>query len=99
MKGADLASRDSPKNTPVEAARVFTASFFFFSACIHGMWKFPGQGRNLSHSCSRARSLTSCCGTAGAPCCLLMIAFPSNVTFVVGNGETHSHVFICFETR
>lgn len=29
VKGADLASRDSPKNTPVEAARVFTASFFF----------------------------------------------------------------------
>ena len=30
---------------------------FFFSLCghTHGMWKFPGQGMNLSHSCDSTR--------------------------------------------
>ena len=40
--------------------------FFFFFGCAHGIWTFPGQGSNLSHSsdpshCSdSARSLTHC---------------------------------------
>lgn len=38
----------------------------------HGIWMFPGQGLNpshsfdLDHSCSRARSLTHC-ATVGTP--------------------------------
>ena len=31
--------------------------FFFFFCCICGTWKFLGQGLNLIHSCSNARSL------------------------------------------
>ena len=40
--------------------------FFFFLGCARSMWKFPGQGSNLSHrsnpSCcsDNARSSTSC---------------------------------------
>ena len=29
---------------------------FFFSSHAHGMWKFPGQGSNLSHSCDPSYS-------------------------------------------
>ena len=25
-----------------------------FSGCMHDIWKFPGQGWNLSHSCNNA---------------------------------------------
>ena len=40
--------------------------FFFFFGLIHSIWKFLGQGSNLSgrcdlhHSCSNTRSLTHC---------------------------------------
>ena len=32
--------------------------YFFFFGCAQGMWKFLGQGLNLSHSSDNARSLT-----------------------------------------
>ena len=41
--------------------------FFFFNGHTHGIWKFPGQGLNLSHSynqchsCSNARSFNPSC--------------------------------------
>ena len=41
---------------------------FFFFGCVRGLWKFPGQGWSLCHSCNqsqrsnKARSLT-CWGT------------------------------------
>lgn len=45
---------------------------FFFSSCIHGKWKFPGQRSspslvyNLPDSCHNIRSLT-CCTRVGTP--------------------------------
>ena len=36
--------------------------FFFFSHCIHGKWKFPGQGSNLHRSCNLHYS----CGNEGS---------------------------------
>ena len=33
--------------------------FFFFNGCICGIWKFPGQGWNPSHSYGHARSFNS----------------------------------------
>ena len=53
---------------------VFTFFFFFFFFCHScGIWKFPGQGWILSHSCdlhhscSNARSLTPCVGPGIKP--------------------------------
>ena len=40
--------------------------FFHFSAAPVAIWKFLGQGSNLSHSCSNAGSLTYC-AIAGIP--------------------------------
>ena len=42
-----------------------------FINCIYGIWKFPGQGSNLSHSCSLCHS----CGNTGslAHCAVLGI--------------------------
>ena len=46
----------------------FFFSFFFFFCHTHGIWKFPGQGLNLScscdlcHICSNAGSFTYCTG-------------------------------------
>ena len=52
-------------------------SFFFFSflffTCTHGIWKFLGQGWNLSqscdlcHNCSNTRSLMHCTGPGIKP--------------------------------
>lgn len=36
--------------------------FFFFKGHIYGMWKFPSQGMNLSHS----YNLRHGCGKAGS---------------------------------
>ena len=36
--------------------------FFFFNGCTRGIWKFPGQGLNLSCSFGNARSLNHCAG-------------------------------------
>ena len=38
----------------------FSFLFFFFSFCIHGIWKFPEQGLNLSQSSGNAGSFTHC---------------------------------------
>ena len=38
--------------------RDYKQTFFYCLTC--GIWKFPGQGLNLSHSCSNTRSLTHC---------------------------------------
>ena len=35
--------------------------FFFFYGLTLCLWKFLGQGLNLSHSCSNSRSLTQLC--------------------------------------
>ena len=32
---------------------------YFFFGCAHGMWKFPGQGLNQSHSSDNTESLTT----------------------------------------
>ena len=46
----------------------------FFSPCIHGLWKFLGQGSNLSqscdlcHSCGNTGSLTHCGGRESNVC-------------------------------
>ena len=51
---------------------LFFLSVFFFFCHTHGLWKFLGQGLNLSHSCNlchsfgNARSLTLC-ATVGTP--------------------------------
>ena len=44
-----------------------TCTFFylFFYVCTHGMWKFPGQGLNLSSSCDLCHSRSS--GTSFHP--------------------------------
>ena len=34
----------------------------FFNGCAHGIWKFSGQGVNLSHSCN----LCCSCGNTGS---------------------------------
>ena len=39
-----------------QSACALKSDFFFFSGCPCGVWKFPGQGLNVSHSCSNARS-------------------------------------------
>lgn len=41
-------------------------SLFFFCQ-TSGIWKFPGKGLNLSHSCSNSRSLTYCTGPGSNP--------------------------------
>ena len=49
--------------------------FFFLFWCTHIIWKFPGQGLNLSHSCDLHRScgnaihLIHCLGQGSNPCC------------------------------
>ena len=44
---------------PVEK-RMFIGAFqfegFLFFGCAHGMWKFPGQGSNLYHTCNHSYS-------------------------------------------
>ena len=40
--------------------------FFFFSLTL-SIWRFPGQGLNLSHSCSNVGSLTHCTGPGIEP--------------------------------
>ena len=34
-------------------------SFFFFFGCTHGIWRFPGQGLNLSCSCNQLHSFSN----------------------------------------
>ena len=47
--------------------------FFFFFDCTHGIWKFLGQGSNLSHgfdllqNCGNTRSSTHCTGQGIEP--------------------------------
>ena len=38
---------------------IFFLSFFLIYGCTCGLWKFPGQGLNLSHSCANAFSVVS----------------------------------------
>jgi len=46
--------------------QILLLSLLFFNGHLHGIWKFLGQGLNLSpscdlhHSCSHTRSLTHC---------------------------------------
>ena len=35
--------------------------FFFFNGCTHSIWKFPGQGLNLSCSCYNMASFNPLC--------------------------------------
>jgi len=62
----------------------FGFACLFVFGCTHGIWKFPGQGSNPSHSCdlhttacSNAASLTQCAGLRIEPvasqrqCCIL----------------------------
>ena len=51
----------------------FFPTFFFFFSCIRGIWKFLGQGLNLSFSCDlhcsggNTGSLTHCSGWGSNP--------------------------------
>ena len=56
---------------------LFFFFFFFFPyGCSYGIWKFPGQGLNLSHSCklyhrcSNTRSFNPLCRAPGSNPCL-----------------------------
>ena len=53
---------------------------FFLSDCIHGIWKFPGQGSNLSYSCSLCHS----CSNAGSltHCPKISFFFMANIPFM-----------------
>ena len=81
----------------------FILFFFFFSfftsSCTHGIWKFPGQGSNLSNSCNpnqhgdTARSL-HCCTTVGTPVFPLFLAFLNDCIL---NGSLIEHKLeFCF---
>ena len=55
--------------------QTYPTFFFFFNGCTHGIWKFPGQGLNLSCiwnyliSLSRAAAggFLTYCATVGTP--------------------------------
>ena len=58
---------------PLDGFILYIPTFFFFFGCSHGIWKFLGQGSNLSyscdphHSCCNARPLTHCAGLGIKP--------------------------------
>ena len=45
------------------ALEIQSLFFFFFFGCTCGIWKFVGQGPNLSHSCD---DLCYNCGNTGS---------------------------------
>ena len=66
----------------------FSSAFQFIYLFQCGMWKFPGQGSNLSHSsnpnhCRDNTRSSTCCSTEGAPCAPILISY--TFTFKVNN--------------
>ena len=45
---------------------IYIYIFITYACSICGLWKFPSQGSNLSHSCGNTESLTHC-NAVGAP--------------------------------
>ena len=62
--------------------------FFFFFYYAHGIWKFLGQGLNLSHSSDNAMSLTN--GPPGNSFIYLFMAMPMTCRNSLGSDLSHS---------
>ena len=61
-------------------SQAFRPPLFFGGGHSSGIWKFPSQGSNLSHSCVNPESLTHC-PTVGTP------PRPSLIGVIKGKGD------------